>query len=968
MKPCGILYNMLRSMFTMMPLCPRIRLMPSGRSLRRFAVLLGMAGLILPALGAESSDVLYETKFSDEKTGGIPPGWRDLINYRPSRNWAVDGRGFLRVMMKEYLGNPADGERKRRADYLAKYGLKYLSGLVVYEGLLASGAMAGELRDASAAARFKKTSDDDVFLGVVLRLKDRDNYYEARFLAADRVKIVKISAGVETDLASFVTRTRIAPDAVWEMEFRAEGDLLTAVVRDDKGDDQVRVDARDTEFSAGYAGLKATTFASAGAFIIRAPKPFPVKFTQAQIAAGNAKAAAPQASYPVVKAILQDDAVTTPFEKLAPDYDVVVAGAGTGGIGAALQAARMGSRVLLLEETDLIGGQMANAAVTSMDDGGIWGKNPVRERGIYREFHESAVNHYYTIEKDPFTAYHFNLQSEGGYEPHVARGILYGLIAETRARTAPDHRSTVLDLAVRTKVSAVEKNGNTVTGVTLEEWTPSGPRKKSVACRVLIDATEYGDVVPLTGARYRVGTSTSDNIDPATRAQDHTWLGVIKEYPEGIPDELRIKEAPPGYEEVAKRFRNYQLYGTAAWGGENRGMKGARLWWVYASWRGMPDSTSPATGEMTEERHAKCGLNGGNDYPVSAATMENPAQRAKDELEGINRTLGIVYWFQNELGLPWGVANDEGYFSPYNLQRMKERGVRSDLLPIAARFPQWPYVRESRRIVGVQTLRGEDLYTRDRGDESAKHWAGTVAINDYSFDLHGTEDSLEEGLDEHDYINATGPFPIPFGVFIPEKIDGFVPAEKNFSQSRLANGATRLQPSTMVDGQAAGAIAALAVKNKVQPRALNIIEVQSSLLDSGDTLMSRWYEDVPYGTPLWRATQLLALYGMMDRPGPLPKEGLLGEGVLWGAEEPLGERDAAATLQQLAKVVDKSRIPPGLAKGAATRGAFALAVADVLRQHGKYFVTDEPPYAPPHDYSKARKAADKKKQKSESEK
>ena len=200
---------------------------------------------------------------------------------------------------------------------------------------------------------------------------------------------------------------------------------------------------------------------------------------------------------------------------------------------------------------------------------------------------------------------------------------------------------------------------------------------------------------------------------------------------------------------------------------------------------------------------------------------------------------------------------------------MRQRGVREDLLEVAARLPQWPYVREARRIIGVETLRGEDLYTRDRGADAAKHWASAVAINDYSFDLHGTADSLEPGLDEHDYINATGPFAVPFGVFIPEKVDGFVPAEKNFSQSRLANGATRLQPSTMLTGQAAGAIAALAAKKSTQPRNLNIIEVQSALLDAGDTLVSRWYRDVPYKARRCGGHPLLALCGAMDRPGTL---------------------------------------------------------------------------------------------------
>src|SRR5258706_16155562 len=46
-------------------------------------------------------------------------------------------------------------------------------------------------------------------------------------------------------------------------------------------------------------------------------------------------------------------------------YDVIVVGGGTSGIAAALQAARMGARVALLEETDWIGGPMTRAAVSA---------------------------------------------------------------------------------------------------------------------------------------------------------------------------------------------------------------------------------------------------------------------------------------------------------------------------------------------------------------------------------------------------------------------------------------------------------------------------------------------------------------------------------------------------------------------------------------------------------------------------
>lgn len=913
---------------------------------------------------ARAADTLYSADFQTFALGSLPPGWKDLVDFRPSRNWAVDGKGFLRVMLKEYLGEAGSRERARRLKYQETYGLKYSSGILVYEGALADRSNSFELADVRAVAAFKKTDDPDVAFGVILRLADRDNYYEARFSGGTKLEIAKIRGGKRKELGGLAASSRIPAGTVWTLEFSARGDLLTARVLDADKAEQARADARDSEFAAGRAGLTATTFAAAKNFSLLSDRPFAAKLTPEKIAAANASRQ--EAAYPVVRAVLEPEKLNTPFSKIAGEYDVVVAGAGTGGLGAALQAARMGARVLLLEETDLIGGQMSNAAVTSMDEGGIWAKNPVRERGIYREFHESAVNHYYTLDKDPFTAYHFNRQSEGGYEPAVARNVLYGLIEETRGRPPVNGRQPVLDLAVRTKVSKVQKSGETVTGVTLQEWTEGGMKQKDVRCRILIDATEYGDVIPLTGVRYRVGTATSDMPDASAPIQDHTWVGVIREYPGGIPEELKIKSPPPGYEEIRKRFKSYQLYGYVPVGGKEDKGKKPRMWWWYVAWRGMPDSLSPATGQMTEERHTMCGLNGGNDYPVTAGTVEDFNRRKQNELEGINRTLGIIYWFQNELGLPWSVADDQGYFSPFSLARMKERGVRDDLLPVAARLPQWPYVREARRIVGVQTLRAEDLYTRDRGEDAAKHWAATIAINDYSFDLHGTNEAIEKDLDAPDYMNynATGPFPVPYGVFIPEKVDGFLPAEKNFSQSRVVNGATRLQPSTMLCGQAAGAIAALAAQKNTQPRKLNIIDVQSALLASGDTLLSRWYADVPCGIPLWQATQLLGLYGMMDRPGPMLQVGPLGEQAFWGAGEAVTPAEQQAVLKQMAKIVPNNQaVLQDLSGRFENRAELALRAADVLRKHGKSLVSDPAPYAPPHDFARAAKAAQKKKDK-----
>jgi len=427
-----------------------------------------------------------------------------------------------------------------------------------------------------------------------------------------------------------------------------------------------------------------------------------------------------------------------------------------------------------------------------------------------------------------------------------------------------------------------------------------------------------------------VGNSTSDKVDPAALVQDHTWTCVVREYPEGVPEHLQIKEPPPGYETGSgKRYRKFTNDGMMLWGAAGKGIKGARHWRVFFAWRGMVDTESTLTGLRSAERHTQCGFNGGNDYPVPAATIENPAQRLLDERQGIYKTLGAVYYFQHELGLNWALAEDEGYNTPYNRAKMKSLDLRPDLERLAVHLPQQPYVRECRRIMGVQTLTAHDLGRF----EKAKHVSTSVAMGDYFMDLdHGkTAHAIEPHLDAGELPTGGGPFQVPFEVFVPEKIDGFVPAEKNISQSRLANGATRLQPVTMLSGQAAGTIAALSVKQGIQPRALNPIQVQQALLTSGCTLIQRWYADVPWGTELWRATQILALHRIMDRPGNIDRDNAvpLASKARWGVDVFLSEEERRQAVESLKAVTGKSPKIPAEAK---TAGEFAIAIARALFQ------------------------------------
>lgn len=818
---------------------------------------------------------LYSHRFSSDSLGRTPDGWKDLGIPRSSPNWGVDGKGFLRVLWK--------GEQ----------------GMIAYHGLMADTTAAAAFTDGTISARFKKTPDPEVSIAVIGRAQDAGNYYCVRFHGDSRLVLLRIKDGVEVVLQSYVTRSRLPEGELWTLCLTFKGPQVTGRVLDAAEEEQARVDGWDPNgFPSGMPGLGASTFAAFEAVAIEADVAATSFLSHEQIVAQNTSLSARTLPYRVLKAAADPEKLNTNMTQLADNYDIIVAGAGTGGWAAAVQAARLGSKVLLLEESDWIGGQMAAAAVTTMDEEGCWEKFPVRERGIYREFHQSMINHYYTLEKDPFRAYYgWPEQLEGGYEPKVARAMLYAFIADAR-------RTSTLDVAVRSRVVTVSKHDEAITGITIEHIDEHAmPVRRTISCKVLVEATEYGDVLPLTGARYRVGTTTSDDLDLSSLVQYHTWVGVIREYPRGVPESLKITSPPPGYD---PKTYGHTLWGSHAWGSASASVTGPRSYRNLLAWRGMADSDSPATGILTQIRHTQCGLNGGiQDYPVTAASIEDRDVRLKGERDGMYRTLGQIYHLQ-QLGLPWSVAADEGYDTPHNRRTMKRLGLREDLQAIAVHLPQWPYVREARRGRGLYTLRAADL-TRF---EQAKLFPTAVAMGDYFMDLdHGpTAHAVEADLTSDEIPRGGGPFQVPFEVFVPETVDGLVLAEKNVSQSRHVNGATRLQPITMLTGQAAGVIAAMAVREGVQPRRVNPIVVQTQLLAAGSNLVQRWYDDVAWGTDLWQATQLLSLYGILDAPGQFVRKhgGSMGAGQYWRPAAELSRADFEAAAKRLGELAGKS--------------------------------------------------------------
>jgi hypothetical protein len=188
---------------------------------------------------------------------------------------------------------------------------------------------------------------------------------------------------------------------------------------------------------------------------------------------------------------------------------------------------------------------------------------------------------------------------------------------------------------------------------------------------------------------------------------------------------------------------------------------------------------------------------------------------------------------QHDLGeTNWSVADDEGYDTSYNQQHhcANLQGYET----FEDQMSQEPYVREGRRLIGTQTLTGNELVYSWQDKKNTPSYPNSIAVGYYPMDLHECyqQNTLEAALDTASDRRATfsgGAFEVPMGVLIPEKVDGLLVAEKNISASRLANGAIREQPIAMNIGQAAGTLAALAVQDKMQPRQVKAQSVQATL-------------------------------------------------------------------------------------------------------------------------------------------
>lgn len=135
-------------------------------------------------------------------------------------------------------------------------------------------------------------------------------------------------------------------------------------------------------------------------------------------------------------------------------------------------------------------------------------------------------------------------------------------------------------------------------------------------------------------------------------------------------------------------------------------------------------------------------------------------------------------------------------------------------------------IRETRRIEGEYTLTIEDVIVGKKYDD-------TIALSGYPVDIH---DPTGRGVQAND-IEGDGSYGIPYRCLVPKLIDNLLVAGRCISTSHEALATTRLTPSCMATGQAAGTAAAMALLDGVPPRNIDVKKLRECLLDNGAVLV-----------------------------------------------------------------------------------------------------------------------------------
>jgi hypothetical protein len=554
------------------------------------------------------------------------------------------------------------------------------------------------------------------------------------------------------------------------------------------------------------------------------------RFVEILAAYSGASAAIPLSKGNPSHLIINIDKSSILKKSLELSGDVVICGGGLGGCAAALAALRNNLKVILTEETDWIGGQISQQGVPPDEHQWIETHGATK---LYRDFRNSVREFYksnYPLTASARTNNYLN-PGDGSvsrlcHEPRVALAVLNNMLASYistgKLTLLTEYRITEADLSGH-RIRAVKATNHHLGNAII------------LHAPYFIDATELGDLLPLTRTSFVTGSESHNETkelhapEKANRENNQAFTSCFAiDY---IPGEDHTIEKPSEYD----FWKNYRPEINPSWPGrllDFRYSNPSTLAPKDLAFNPEGYDTSPFL-NLWEYRRIINRKNFTSGRFQSDITLVNWPQNdfIKGNIIGAGReefkrltnsskqlSLSLLYWLQTEAPRP-----DKGY-------GWKGLRLRKDIMGTDDGLAKYPYIRESRRIKARFTILEEhvgkenrELVTGKSNEILAAGFPDSIGAGYYHIDLHPT-------CGGNNYIDFDSlPFQIPLGALIPENTENLIPANKNIGTTHITNGCYRLHPVEWNIGESAGSLIAFAINKRISPA--GIYETKDMLAD-----------------------------------------------------------------------------------------------------------------------------------------
>jgi hypothetical protein len=492
-------------------------------------------------------------------------------------------------------------------------------------------------------------------------------------------------------------------------------------------------------------------------------------------------------------------------------YDVIIYSGTPAGITTAISLAQKGKKVLLIEQTNHLGGMYAGGLMTAeimhMQKGCISGL----AQDYYIKLGYNTPEGYFHKFQHGQAAYFFECKG--------AEKTFLEWTNEYR-----EHLSIIYDL----RIIDLKKNGKEIASITLNN-------NKKYKAKYFVDCSYEGDLMRLSGVSYAYGRESQDAYNEqyaGIRMQTDTNFGTTVD-PNGkrLPWFNEREGLNNGDADDCVNAYNYRCVLTKVADNQVPFVKpddyDSTLYYAIADYLKRNPTAKPGNlFGVIRRGNGKTGFNtrqdGEKSISVGLLGMQRPYPMAtheqRDSIKAFYKkyTRGLFYFLSNDLRVPDTLRLE-----------MAQYGYAKDEFVKNNNFPYYFYIREALRLQGEYIMTEHDILTHRKKEDAVllgSHWLDChsiqkIALSDTSY--------INEG---NIWVEIHDPYEIPYRCMLPKRNECqnlLVPV--CVSSSHVAFCSIRLESTWMQLGHAAGVAISMALQNKTSIYDIDIKSLQENL-------------------------------------------------------------------------------------------------------------------------------------------